>query len=231
MIKEIGSGAFGSVHFGKHKKSDVPCAIKKITKRSLKVANVYQELNTNELNVLEDTVHPHITRVFELMEDSRCYYIIMELVSGGNLFDMIKQEKQFSEEKAASVIKQLCLALNYMHGLNIMHRDLKPENLLCEKNDDGQVMVKLTDFGFATYFDPDKPQTLSLGSPLYMAPELCNETQYDNKVDVWATGIITFALLTGTAPFSGRTKQEIYNSVNTREPDYNRLRNASPTAT
>ena len=93
MIKEIGSGAFGSVHFGKHKKSDVPCAIKKITKRSLKVANVYQELNTNELNVLEDTVHPHITRVFELMEDSRCYYIIMELVSGGNLFDMIKQEK------------------------------------------------------------------------------------------------------------------------------------------
>lgn len=171
---------------------------------------MYQELNTNELNVLEDTVHPHITRVFELMEDSRCYYIIMELVSGGNLFDMIKQERQFSEEKAASVIKQLCLALNYMHGLNIMHRDLKPENLLCEKNDDGQVMVKLTDFGFATYFDPDKPQTLSLGSPLYMAPELCNETQYDNKVDVWATGIITFALLTGTAPFSGRNKQEIY---------------------
>ena len=91
------------------------------------------------------------------MEDSRCYYIIMELISGGNLFDMIRKEQKFSEEKASTVIKQLCLALNYMHQLNIMHRDLKPENLLCEKNENGQVMIKLTDFGFATYFDPSKP--------------------------------------------------------------------------
>ena len=81
----------------------------------------------------------------------------MELVSGGNHFDMIRSEQKFSEDKAASVIKQLCLALNYMHGLNIMHRDLKPENLLCEKNESGQVMIKLTDFGFATYFDPEQP--------------------------------------------------------------------------
>ena len=71
----------------------------------MKGTNVYQELNKNELNVLEETVHPHITRVFELMEDSRCYYIIMELVSGGNLFDMIKEERKFSESKAASVIE------------------------------------------------------------------------------------------------------------------------------
>ena len=101
------------------------------------------------------------------------------------------------------MVKQLCLALNYMHGLNIMHRDLKPENLLCEKSENGQVMIKLTDFGFATYYDPSKPQTLSLGSPLYMAPELTKEVEYDNKVDVWATGVITFALLTGTIPFAG----------------------------
>ena len=64
-----------------------------------------------------------------------------------------------------------------------------------------------------------------------MAPELCREEQYDNKVDVWATGVITFALLTGTAPFSGRTKQEIYNFVCNREPDYKRLSKASPAAT
>ena len=133
-IKEIGSGAFGSVMLGKHKKSGVPCAIKVIRKSSLKLS-VYQQLNTQELNVLEETVHPHITRVFELMEDNRCYYIIMELISGGNLFDMIRKERSFSETKASTIIKQLCLALNYMHGLNIMHRDLKPENLLCELNE------------------------------------------------------------------------------------------------
>ena len=91
------------------------------------------------MSVLEETVHPHITRVFELMEDDRCYYIVMELVSGGNLFDMIRSKRRFSEDQAANIIKQLLLALNYMHGMNIMHRDLKPENLLCETSDDGSI--------------------------------------------------------------------------------------------
>ena len=97
----------------------------------------------------------------------------MELITGGNLFDMVKQMKRFNEEKAAKIIKQLVLALNYMHLQNIMHRDLKPENLLCEKSEDGQVVIKLTDFGFATHYNEENPNTLSLGSPLYMAPELC----------------------------------------------------------
>ena len=97
IVKEIGNGSFGSVKLGKHRKSDVPCAIKVIKKSSLKVAKVYQDLSKNELSVLEETVHPHITRVFELMEDQRNYYIIMELVSGGNLFDKITKFKTFTE--------------------------------------------------------------------------------------------------------------------------------------
>ena len=71
------------------------------------------------------------------MEDDRNYYIIMELVSGGNLFDMISARRRFSESDAANIVKQILLALNYMHGMTIMHRDLKPENLLCEENDNG----------------------------------------------------------------------------------------------
>ena len=82
--------------------------------------------------MLQETAHPHIARVFELIEDSRCYYIIMELISGGNLLNMIKGKRKFTERQGADIIRQLLLALNYMHGLNIMHRDLKPENILCE---------------------------------------------------------------------------------------------------
>ena len=88
--KELGSGAFGSVKLGKHRRSDVPCAIKIIYKTKLRERRVFQELNKNEFAVLEKTVHPNITRIYELMEDARCYYIIMELITGGNLFDKVR---------------------------------------------------------------------------------------------------------------------------------------------
>ena len=110
-----------------------------------------------------------------------------------------------------------------MHAKNIMHRDLKPENVLCEEasdQDPNEIIIKLTDFGFAVKYDPNgQKESLSLGSPLYMAPELCKEIEYDNKVDVWAVGVIAFILLTGTPPFYDRKqrrnggKQFIYQDI------------------
>ena len=228
LKKEIGSGAFGTVKIGEHRRTRMPCAIKIIRKESLKVHNIYEELNKNELEVLEITQHPHITRIFELMEDERNYYIIAEFMAGGHLLDKITQLRQFSEQQAASVVKQMLLALNFMHGKNIMHRDLKPENILCERSADvgeDEIFIKLTDFGFATKYDPNgQKHTLSLGSPLYMAPELCKEIAYDNKVDVWSVGVITYILLTGRPPFydknSRSTKAGIYKDIINNEPDY-----------
>lgn len=199
----------------------MPCAIKTIKKTSLKVHKVYEELNKNELEVLEKTIHPHITRIFELLEDTKNYYIVMEVITGGNLLQKIGSLGAFTESQARTVIKQLLLALNYMHSMQIMHRDLKPENILCEENaddvDNRNIQIKLTDFGFATKYDPDHKQTLSLGSPLYMAPELCKEVEYDDKVDSWSVGVIAFVLLTGTPPFydksSNPNKAGIYKSI------------------
>lgn len=98
-----------------------------------------------------------------------------------------------------------------------MHRDLKPENILCEKtadDDETEIHVKLTDFGFATKYDPNgKKQTLSLGSPLYMAPELCKEIAYDNKVDVWSVGVITYILMTGRPPFFDKNKNQTKEGI------------------
>ena len=108
-----------------------------------------------------------------------------------------------------------------------MHRDLKPENILVEENassTDQEIRIKLTDFGFATKYDENQKQNLSLGSPLYMAPELCKEDDYDNKVDVWAVGVITYVLLSGRPPFydkhGGQGKRGIYRSIQNDEPDY-----------
>ena len=98
------------------------------------------------------------------------------------------------------------LALNYMHQQNIAHRDLKLENLLCISTSKDDLGVKLTDFGFATFFDPKNGMNKALGSPLYMSPELHNFDEkishtYDNRVDVWSLGVVTYILLSGEIPF------------------------------
>ena len=151
----------------------------------------------NELEVLEKTDHPHITRVFELLEDKHNFYVVMEYLKGGNLLDKIISLSKFSENQAAMIINQIMLAVNYMHKQNMSHRDLKLENLMCLSEDSEDLNVKLTDFGFATFFDPKHKKNLSLGSPLYMAPELVMEAEYDQKVDVWSLGCIIYILLSG----------------------------------
>ena len=118
---------------------------------------VLVDLMEQELEVLQNTDHPHIVRVMELLEDEAKFYIVSELVSGGELYDYIIKKKKLSEKQSASIIKQILLALNYMHKQDIVHRDIKPENILLspeESTSEDGIQVKLTDFGFATFFKP-----------------------------------------------------------------------------
>ena len=110
-----------------------------------------------ELDVLSKTDHPHMVRVFELMQDETNFYIVTELVTGGELYEHIIKVKRVTEQQAADIIKQLLLALNYMHEQNIVHRDIKPENILLapeETTQPGKINLKLTDFGFACFYRP-----------------------------------------------------------------------------
>jgi calcium-dependent protein kinase len=154
-------------------------------------------------------------RIYELLEDDDNYYIISEFIRGGELFDRIIKSKQFNEEKASFLIYQILLALNYIHNKNIMHRDLKPENILLESGDINNLNIKLSDFGFATYYAPG--ESLQCGSPLYMAPEIVKSEKYTEKVDIWSTGVIAYILLSGRPPFGGKQKQEIYRNIKNAE--------------
>jgi len=171
----LGKGSFGSVWSAVHCKVKAPCAVKIVTKDKLKEMNVYQELMMNELKVLEETNHPNIPRVFELFEDHRNYYIITELISGGNMLEKMIDIAVITESKAVHVVKQVLLPVNYMHtNRQMTHRDIKLENLLCmpQKDKNSPLNVKLTDFGFACYLKAGEELKLPLGSPLYMAPEI-----------------------------------------------------------
>ena len=110
-----------------------------------------------------------------MFEDDVNFYIVGELMRGGDLYNHMLTPKRLSERSAASVIKQTLQAINYMHMQKILHRDIKPENILLTEADAGsELHVKLTDFGLATPFQEGAKLTEHLGSPIYMAPELVN---------------------------------------------------------
>ena len=131
------------------------------------------------------------------------------------------QLKRFSEADAAYVAYQLLYALNYMHKQNIVHRDMKPENVLLESKDPGNWHVKITDFGFSKCYDPmEGGLQETLGSPLYMAPEIVKKLPYDYKVDIWSLGVMIYIILSGNPPFKGRSKEDIFVAVTTANINY-----------
>lgn len=160
-------------------------------------------------------------RIYELMEDDRHYYIISELLSGGELYDRILHIKRFGEQDAAHLIHQLLLALNYMHQKNIIHRDIKPENVLFRSADPSDMTIKLTDFGFAQFLNPENGGLSdTLGSPLYMAPEIVKKVKYDTKIDIWSLGVMAYIMVSGRPPFNGKSKEEIFLQLTTQPINY-----------
>jgi len=108
-----------------------------------------------------------------------------------------------------------------MHKKNIIHRDIKPENILLESDDPTDLTIKISDFGFARCYDPlEGGLQDTLGSPLYMAPEIVKRLRYDTKVDVWAAGIMSYILLSGKPPFNGKTKEEVFLQLSTQPVHY-----------
>lgn len=174
-----------------------------------------KDLIRGELQVLEDTSHPNIMRIYEILDDEKFYFIVSEFIRYGELYDYIVQRSESSlgpmtENEVKSVAKQLFYALNYMHERNIAHRDIKPENILIDSIDGNNLQIKLTDFGFAQYFTNDKKLEEVLGSPLYMPPEIINQEKYDSKVDIWSACVVIFIMLYGKPPFYSEDKEEVY---------------------
>lgn len=151
-------------------------------------------------------------KLHEFYTDSKFYYLVTELVEGGELFDEIQRRKNFNEETAAEIISQLLSAIVYCHERNIVHRDLKPENILMSPNKEGRYRIKVIDFGTAQSFKKDTKLRSALGTPYYIAPEVLLRN-YNEKCDVWSCGVILYILLSGTVPFYGETDTEILAAV------------------
>ena len=210
IIKDLGHGSYGQVKKVKHKK------LNEI--RAMKITNKKTYSSKYEIDILRKISHPNITNIFEIFEDSKKYYVIMEFLEGGELFDAITSIGSFSEESACQVMKQILSAIYYLHSSCIVHRDLKPENImLLQKPQNGNYHIKLIDFGTAKTFKPGKKMSKFIGTSYYIAPEVLKES-YDQKCDVWSCGVIMYILLCGYPPFNGNTNNDIYNAIKNNLP-------------
>eukprot|EP01129_Flabellula_baltica_P011071 TRINITY_DN4770_c0_g1_i3.p1 TRINITY_DN4770_c0_g1~~TRINITY_DN4770_c0_g1_i3.p1 ORF type:complete len:401 (-),score=90.94 TRINITY_DN4770_c0_g1_i3:24-1226(-) len=203
--EELGRGGFSVVKRGTKRSNGKDYAIKIIEKSEM---DEDIDVLRREIEIMKQLSHPNIISLEEVWETEDVMYLVMELVTGGELFDQIIENKKYSERDAVEIIKQILDAIAYMHENGIAHRDLKPENLLVA--DDGS--IKVTDFGLSKDYSLETLQT-SCGTPDYVAPEVLKGVSYDSAVDIWSIGVITYILLCGFPPFYGSNDQVIFDKI------------------
>ena len=213
----LGSGAWGEVRRCVHKVTGEIRVAKIVKKLDMPEEYIKSRVAINEAMVLKKLDHPNLPRIFEFFEDESSYYIVIEYLKGGDLFDKIVDSKKFSEVQVATIMNQLLMAVNHLHSKGIVHRDIKPENIMMIDND--TLDIKLADFDTATVFKGANIKQM-LGTPLYMAPEVI-KGRYDEKCDLWSCGIIFYILLRGSPPYNGSDEEifDILKSVNIKFDD------------
>lgn len=209
-LLQLKSGSFATVCRGTHRATGRKVAIKCVLRKDLPPADdaaIY-----DEVAILASLNHPHIVPLIDFFDEKDCYFIVMELMSGGDLFDRIGKKKAYSEADARDLVVKMLKAVAYCHTRRIAHCDMKPKNLLL-MSDDNDSFIKLADFGFAARVHEDKSLSKQCGTPFFVSPEILMRKPYDHQSDMWSVGCIVFLLLSGNLPFMGRSQKELFRKI------------------
>ncbi|KAJ0023447.1 hypothetical protein NQD34_003346 [Periophthalmus magnuspinnatus] len=203
---KMGTGSFSEVYMVREKATGKLFALKCLRKKHLAHSNL-----ENEINVLKRIKHENVIGLEDFYESRTHYYLVMQLVSGGELFDRIVDKGVYTEKDASSVVKQVLQAVSYLHQNSIVHRDLKPENLLYF-NADENAKIMVSDFGLSKTVEHGVMST-ACGTPGYVAPEVLAQKPYSKAVDCWSIGVITYILLCGYPPFFEDTETRLFSKI------------------
>ncbi|KRG04456.1 uncharacterized protein LOC6579294 isoform X2 [Drosophila mojavensis] len=208
LEKTIGKGNFAVVKLATNIVTKTKVAIKIIDKTCLN--EEYLSKTFREISILKSLRHPHITRLYEVMESQSMIYLVTEYAPNGEIFDHLVANGRMKEPEAARVFTQLISAVHYCHLRGVVHRDLKAENVLLDKD----MNIKLADFGFSNHYEAGSLLRTWCGSPPYAAPEVFQGLEYDGpKSDIWSLGVVLYALVCGALPFDGTTILELKSRV------------------
>ncbi|GAB4830867.1 Calcium-dependent protein kinase 15 [Ancistrocladus abbreviatus] len=209
--KELGRGQFGIIYLCTENSTGQRYACKSILKRKL-VKKSQKEDVRREVQIIQHlSGQPNIVEFRGAYEDRQSVHVVMELCTGGELFDQITARGHYSERDAARIIMQIVMAVHVCHFMGVLHRDIKPENFLFSSKDEG-AMLKATDFGLSLFIEEGKLYRDVVGSEYYIAPEVLRAS-YGKEIDVWSAGVILFILLCGDPPFWAETQHGMFDAI------------------
>nr|XP_057905618.1 serine/threonine-protein kinase BRSK2-like isoform X3 [Doryrhamphus excisus] len=208
LEKTLGKGQTGLVKLGVHCITGQKVAIKIVNREKLS-ESVLMKVE-REIAILKLIEHPHVLKLHDVYENNKYLYLVLEHVSGGELFDYLVKKGRLTPKEARKFFRQIISALDFCHSYSICHRDLKPENLLLDEKNN----IRIADFGMASLQVGDSLLETSCGSPHYACPEVIRGEKYDGRrADVWSCGVILFALLVGALPFDHDNLRQLLEKV------------------
>ncbi|KZL88081.1 aur protein kinase [Colletotrichum incanum] len=196
--RPLGKGTFGRVYLARERTNGFVCALKVLNKKHLQGSRMQEQVR-REIDIQIRLRHPNILRLYGHFHDSRRVFLILEFAGKGELYKQLRKETRFSERKTARYIAQIAVALSYLHQKHVIHRDIKPENILIGIHGE----IKISDFGWSVHASTNRRSTLC-GTLDYLPPEMMKPTgsvEYDEKVDLWSLGVLTYEFLVGGPPF------------------------------
>jgi Serine/threonine protein kinase len=213
LDKKIRDGRISGIWIG-HKRDDnddnEAAAIKVIR---VDKSNQKEEARImNEVAILRSLDHPNVLKLIDFFEESPNFFLVMELMEGGDLFDRIGEKMQYTEVGARQLALSLLRAVEHIHSHCVAHRDLKPQNLLL-KNNQNDVDVKVSDFSFAKRVHTPKSLLTRCGTPTYVAPEILKNHPHDEMADMWSVGVIIFVTLVGYPPFIEEDQRVLFRKI------------------
>lgn len=218
---QLGEGAFSKVYKCTNRKTQEHFACKIVDKKNLSEQD--EQALRSEVEILSNIHCPHVIKCVDFFEEETTFYVVLEYLAGGELFDRIVKKTVYNEAEARELVRTLLVAIKACHDKRVVHRDLKPENLLLKSKTDDRD-VKVADFGFAVVAENDHCLSTQCGTPGYVAPEILQGTLYGRPVDMWSIGVITYILLGGYPPFYDDNQKMLFRKIKAGSyefhPDY-----------
>lgn len=221
LKEKLGKGQFAIVYKAVHKKTGTKCAVKVMIKSQLTKEDLDAlSIEVKAMQML--TGHPNFVGFYDFFDEAEHFYLCMEIIKGGELFDRICEKAKYTEREARDLLRQLAAAIAFCHAKGVAHRDLKPENILLKSRHD-DTSIKLGDLGFAKLFTAANPyMTTPCGTPGYVSSEVLSGNPYTCQTDIWSLGVIFYILLCGYPPFATESddQKELFALIKAGKYDF-----------